>query len=57
MLESDCFFDLTGLQTLYADPDALVGAINDGAYGLKVGQEAANVYTGDLLSDAAFFSR
>jgi len=50
------FFDLTGLQALYADPDALVSAVNDHAHGLKVRQKTADIYTGYFLSYAAFFS-
>ena len=32
----DGFFNLTGFKTLYADSYALVSAINDRAYSLKV---------------------
>ena len=57
MLNLNCFFDLTGLKALNADPDALRRSVYDGAHEFKVRKEATDVYTGDLKAHAAFFSR
>ena len=55
MLRLNCFFDLTGLKAFYAYPDALRGPVDERAHELKVWQESADVDTGYLLSDTAFF--
>jgi hypothetical protein len=49
------FINLTCLDALYADADPFWGSINDSADSLQIRKEPALVYTGYLLSDAAFF--
>ena len=49
----NCFYDLACLEALYADADPLRGAVYNGPYSLKVGQEPAGSYTRYLLAHAA----
>jgi hypothetical protein len=49
------FGNLACLDALYADTDPFWGAIYDSAYHLQIRNESTLIYTGYLLTDAAFF--
>ena len=51
------FFDFPRFKTFYADLNLLRASIDHSPYRLEVREEAADRYTGDLNTDAAFFLR